>query len=234
MTDENNKLSVPTAPPSLAVGGKKGSLHARVAQRGTALQAKDRLCLLLDVSGSMAGGYYSEDKNASSPIELLKRSVEAFVQTCSEGTALSFHTFPEQRSVPMTLTKALIILESSDLYAGGGTPMAQAMQKALDENPTRCVLISDGGPESAERAFQVADTYVKRVPSLVCDTVHIGHSTNGEEVLRRIAEMTGGVYIKFEDVSKLVGGLKYLTPSYRALLTSGNVDAKQLGAKEVK
>lgn len=111
--------------------------------------------------------------------------------------------------------------------------MHTAMEQALRQNPTRCVIVSDGHPDSAPACYELAQQFASRNPKVACDCVHIGATQGGEEVMKRIAETTGGVYLKFEDVTKLVGGLKYLTPAFRAMLTSGSIDASKLGAKEL-
>ena len=51
---------------------------------------------------------------------------------------------------------------------------------------------------------------------------------------RKIASETGGIFIKFSDVNAFSKAFGYLTPSYRAMLTSGSVSASELGAKEIK
>ena len=65
------------------------------------------------------------------------------------------------------------------------------------------------------------------------DCIHIGSSSAGETLLKRIAEATGGAYMKLVDAQKLSHALKYLQPHYRAMLMSP--EAKELtGADEIE
>jgi hypothetical protein len=111
--------------------------------------------------------------------------------------------------------------------------MAEAMNYALiNYSLTRAVLVSDGQPDSEPKAYDEAHNF--KAAELPCDCVHIGNETCGEDCLRRIAEITGGQYIKFTDIASFSRSFKYLTPAFYAQLTSGNVTAAQLGAKEIK
>lgn len=244
MTEDNTntKLVDPRASASrTSVYKKTESLHARVAAAPAAVVARERIALLLDCSGSMAsvdGSYGIELDNThaqhESKLDLLKRAVETFVQTCGPDTALALLSFPEQNAVAMTLSRALVVLETYNLRDSGDTPMGDAMRRAVEQNPTRCVIVSDGDATDGGVARDQAEGYAKREPKLVCDCVHIGTSSSGEETLKYISETTGGVYLKFEDVAKLVAGLKYLTPAFRGMLTSGSVGVEQLGVKEIQ
>lgn len=186
----------------------------------------NRIALLLDVSGSMSG-----DK-----IVKLRDACQSFISACNfTDTSLAIEPFGDsgENRLPLTTFGPLLMTTCASLQASGGTPMAQAMDFVLNSySLTRCVLVSDGEPNSDIAAFHSAEDF--KTAGLQCDCVHIGASTSGESVLRRIAEMTGGQYIKFTDINSFANSFKYLTPAYYAQLTSGNVTAAQLGAKEIK
>lgn len=186
----------------------------------------NRIALLLDCSGSMTGG----------KIQALRDACVSFVQGCNLGdTALALETFGDDANGRLALTcfEPLLTTTIATLRATGGTPMADAMNYALRSySLTRTVLVSDGEPDNETAAYAQASCY--REAGLICDCVHIGNSTSGEEVLRRIAEMTGGQYIKFTDIAAFSRSFKYLTPAMYGMLSSGNVSAAELGAKELK
>lgn len=232
---KNSLISQPKTPADLTRKHSIGitGLHARL--RNPLQQAANdpntkanRIALLLDVSGSMGG-----DKIVS-----LRDACQSFVAACNfADTSLAIEPFGEGNPPPNRLTLTcfgpLAMTTVAMLQAAGGTPMAGAMDFVLNSySLTRCVLVSDGEPDSDSAAYDIAAQY--REAGLPCDCVHIGASTGGEQCLRRIAEVTGGQYIKFTDINSFAKSFKYLTPAYYAMLCSGNVSAAALGAKEIK
>lgn len=234
MTDNKDKLTTTT--PSAIAPNKKVSLpglHARL--RDPKVQAEtdpnvkpNRLALLLDVSGSMSG----------SKIQSLRDACSTFVTSCSfRDTALALEPFGEGNPPPnrlaLTCFQPILLTTVMSLHASGSTPMADAMDYVLNTySLTRCVLVSDGQPDSEANAYSVAESY--REAGIMCDCVHIGDSPSGEECLKRIAELTGGQFIKFTDINAFARSFKYLTPAYYAQLTAGAVTAADLGARELK
>lgn len=209
------------------------SLHARLRNPAASNNTDpstlaNRIALLLDCSGSMSG-----DKIAK-----LREAAQAFLDNCDmSNTALAIQTFggDDQSTgrVPLTVLHPMLMMTILGLSAEGSTPMHAAMSQATFNWPvTRCVLVSDGQPDSQDRAFEEAGSM--REAGIICDCVHIGEGTHGEDVLHKIAEITGGMYMKFTDVSAFGKAFKYLTPKYYAMLTGGSVSAAALGAKEIK
>lgn len=110
--------------------------------------------------------------------------------------------------------------------------MAEAMAHVIKTYPvTRGVLISDGQANDTQAALEEADNYA--AAEIPVDCVHIGHEEAGEGLLKEIAEKTGGIYVKFTDVTAFAKALVYLAPSGRTRLLSGQVGANEIGAKEV-
>lgn len=206
-------------------------LHARL-RNPEAVAVNDpntkpnRMALLVDVSGSMQG----------QKITSLRDACASFVQSCDfSDTALALEPFGDDggNRVALTCFEPMLSTTIQMLQATGSTPMARAMGYALNTySMTRTVLVSDGQPDSEGEAYSEASHY--REAGIMIDCVHIGDSTGGESCLRRIAEMTGGQFIKFTDIASFARSFKYLTPKFYAQLTSGNVTAAQLGAKELK
>jgi Mg-chelatase subunit ChlD len=192
------------------------------------IMANNRIALVLDNSGSMS----SHDGCDKPKIELLKDAVGGFVNACDfADTALALYPIPiNNNEVKLTNQGALIILSSLSLDASGGTPMGHTLNHLIQHEPvTRAVLISDG--EATDDPWSAVYLFVKA--EIPIDCIHIGNSRGGEETLQSIASRTGGKYLKFSDVQKLTGALKYLSPKYRALLSDPSV-AKLLGADEIR
>jgi von Willebrand factor type A domain len=127
--------------------------------------------------------------------------------------------------------EAFLRAEIDLLKACGGTPMAGAMNRCITQNSlTRGIIVSDGGADSAAAA--VAYAHYWREADIPIDCVHIGRSTSGEDLLKEIAKITGGMYIKFDNVANFAKNFKYLSPTHRAMLTAGSIAA--LGAKEMQ
>ena len=128
--------------------------------------------------------------------------------------------------------------------AGGGTPMRACVEWCIEGiSMTRGVIVSDGAPTDwRESYYDEEDDIPKQDTTLVkyieqkipIDCVHIGNTDSGEAFLKKIAEATGGIFLKFSDTSAFSKAFGYLAPAFRAMLTSGQVDAKELGANEVK
>jgi Mg-chelatase subunit ChlD len=215
-------------------GLKLPGLHARLRNPKTDLGVADplkctnRLALMLDVSGSMDG----------SKIESLRQAVTGFVSACDfSDTSLAYEPFgddyPSTNRLSLTSVQPMLMTTAMMLQSCGSTPMARAMDYVINTySITRAVLVSDGEPDSTQACYDSAAQF--REAGIMIDCVHIGNSTSGEACLRRIAEITGGQYIKFTDVTSFSKSFKYLTPKFYAMLTSGGVTAADLGAKELK
>jgi Mg-chelatase subunit ChlD len=212
----------------LKISGLRGRIMAQsLRNTGDPFTVPNRVVLILDCSGSMAG----------SPINDLKTAVQSFITYCDpSNTSLGLEAFEATKphdQQPLTLEYVLIQSAVLGLQAHGGTPMAEAMENVLLTQPaSRCVLVSDGAPDSEPDAYTIASQY--REARIPVDCVHIGHSSGGEDCLKKIAEMTGGKYIKFSDINNLVGSFKYLSPAMYGILTSGSITAEELGANEIK
>jgi uncharacterized protein YegL len=206
-------------------------LHARlaspnlnVALGGDPLTRDNRIALLLDASGSMRG-----DKNAK-----LRDACVSFVNACNfSDTSVSIECFGADIRQPLTCFHPLLMTTVMTIPAEGGTPLAESMEYVLTQWPlTRAVVVSDGQPDRDTPCYEWATRYAEA--GVPCDCVHIGASAHGEACLQRIAELSGGRFIKFSDITSFAKSFKYLTPAFYGVLTSGGVTANELGAKEIK
>lgn len=228
---------------------KTSSFKQRVeASRAEAIDPNtmpNRICLMLDVSGSMA----TEEQDSKSRIDLLKEAVQNFVARCDfKNTSIAMKTFPSSRDsegVKLSANGSYIIAASMSLSANGGTPLRGCVETALEEvSMTRGVIVSDGGatdwhaidwnecPNPSGFEDQLLVKY--KDLGIPLDCVHISIGTDGEDLLKRIAKATDGIFLKFTDVSAFSRAFGYLSPGFRAMLTSGSVSASEIGAKEVQ
>ena len=240
-----NELSKPN---KITVGG---GLHSRlkaaevlkeIAPRVDPRSMPNRLAIIADFSGSMgelsSGPKYEtfKDDNRKSKLDLLKEAVQDFaIRSNPADTAIAVESFPHGFRINLTTDNNEVYLKMMNIQTLGDTPMGEGLQNALEHHtPTRALLISDGEQTDGERCFNIAETYKRS--SIVVDTVHIGDSTRGEETLRRIAEITGGMFLKFKDVTSFASNFHWLLPEARAQL-AGMLPyevSKLLGADEVK
>lgn len=183
----------------------------------------NRIALVLDCSGSMSG----------QPISLLRQAVEAFADACNFlDTSVAIRPFPEGELRPLSCNKFLIIAAAQMLNATGGTLLGAALQNTLENlSITRAVLVSDGEP--TDSWHDVVGIYAGA--EIPVDTVHIGDSVGGEDVLRTIASQTGGIYMKFKNTHSFATSFSYLTPAKRGLIADKSADeVKRLtGANDV-
>ena len=207
-----------------------GSLQSRLAANeelrkqapATAIELPNRIAIMIDLSGSMHG----------EPVQLLEKALQDFIAKSNQlTTAIAVVSFPGGIYAGFSNDKLVMWALFNGLKAGGGTPMARAMQRCLDDpnisKMTRAIIISDGQPDETPSAetqrFKSRETPV--------DTIHIGRTTFGEDVLREISEATGGLFIKFSDQTKFSQAFAYLLPETRANAATLMLGA---GAEEVR
>jgi uncharacterized protein YegL len=189
----------------------------------------NRIALMLDCSGSMQG----------ERIKSLKEATEGFLQSLSLGpqgdTSVSCTTFPliGAACYPLVIDYGRSVIACWQLDTLGCTPMHDTLASVIEnQSITRGILMSDGRPDSPDAAFQEAQKF--QDAEIPIDCVHISESVSGEEFLKQVAELTGGLFIKFTDINSFAKNFKYLSPALRPLMLSGAVGAQELGASEVK
>jgi uncharacterized protein YegL len=199
------------------IGIKPGGLHARIAEKELYDQVvppevkeidvnslPNRIAIMIDCSGYMYG----------ESISLLEKAIQDFIQKANmTDTAIAVESFPEQVRVPLTNDKTQLWFLTMGLKADGGTPMLEAMQYCLNSyKMTRAILISDGQPNSEPHD----QTQYFKEREISIDTLHIGNSSRGEDCLKRISDITGGLFVKFKDVKQFATAFAFLLPETRA------------------
>lgn len=234
------------------------------------LTATHRIAIMADVSGSM-GERNSDERGISSKnkISHLKDALNSFLsQVNFDSTSVAIYTFPLHMGYSwehpsedevdetggftprasgikfkLSHNEPMLKLAVDGLQASGGTPMHETMEKVINELPlTRGIIISDGEADSHDLTIMQAKHFA--ASETIVDCVHIGSSISGEALLQEIASLTGGLYLKFDNVTNFAKSFSYLTPEQRAklalaagpsaTLAERSEVAKLLGAKEIK
>lgn len=184
----------------------------------------DRIGIVFDDSGSMSGYAsgsfgWNDTNGESTKIKDAHAGVEEFLRSCKPGkTAVAIYPMNAR---PMALSCDLIALamQIKAIEPDGGTPLLPTLDKMLDENKlTRAIAFSDGMADDTQLELIVAKCLNLKVP---VDTVYIGNanSTAPIEFMKRLAEMTGGVFLLFDPAKmNFRTAFKYLSPGYYGLL----------------
>lgn len=239
MSEEKNKLAIPvklgtTNAPSWGLKGKLQTAAASGATLDNVSAAKERIIIVADDSGSMDG----------LPMEQQKKAIAAFLGVCNPSDTAVGVTPMNRERINLTMIHPIILSKTAawPINGGGGTPTFGTLAKALEQNPSRVVLISDGQPTDggAKRAgYREWDTPQEtpvettinpilqkyKDKNVKIDTVFIGeeYDTSSQKEMQDIASLTGGMYIFFKEGESFAKQFKYLAPAYYAMLTAGQI-----------
>lgn len=222
-----DSLKVITKPP---IGGIKRGIALARAQATEQLkelnpqEVQNRIGIVIDDSGSMSG----------EPMDNAKAGVKNFIVSCDyKSTSIAIYPMNAEHKT-LTCNYEIASVYTSTLQATGGTPLYETLMKLIEtEKITRAVAFSDGSPngrllnnENIESfPYQVVGKY--KSSEIPIDTVYIGlKDTQPAKEMEKIAEITGGTFVHFEDSKTLSKSLKYLAPIYRALLANPEIKAR--------
>jgi len=94
-------------------------------------------------------------------------------------------------------------------FLAGGTDLTGALKfaKVADVPGMRFVVISDGEPDDARSALEIARTYRNRI-----DTIHVGPESDlrAREFLRELATASGGIHVDSPRALELESNIKQL------------------------
>jgi Ca-activated chloride channel family protein len=188
------------------------TIHARIQVRADDVQAKERapmnLAVVIDHSGSMAGGR----------LEQAKKAAYTLVDRLSEQDRLAVVSYGNNVSVNMDSVFATVSNKEklhaaiSGIRLRGSTNLAGGFSKGADivgEHPTddsvnRVVLLSDGhaniGAQTPHALGQIAKKYLEKGVSV--STMGIGLDYN-EKLMAEMATQGAGNYYFVEDEKKL-------------------------------
>src|ERR1700742_4359694 len=173
----------------------------------------NRIGIGFDDSGSMG----------SEGMKLAKKAVEGFLQACTPQET-SVCVFPYNADSQDSL---VCIYDQINFYLGpiqstGNTPLFSNTLEILTKEITRAILFTDGHPDYEDTANNKEKAILLAIERKIpFDCVYIGHGDN--ELLKEIAERTGGIYVHFDDTTTFSKQMKYLSPKYRALLMNADL-----------
>jgi len=237
MSNDTN-LIVKPKPPIFGGGLAKGIRANRIKAEETIntidpTKVTNRLGIIFDDSGSMCGDAINNAHTA----------VKNFTASCNfQDTSICLYPLNIEPK-PLTCDYDVLNMFVMGIAATGGTPLYTILLKMIEnESITRGVVFSDGSPtdsklighseswDSKPPAF-AQDTLKRYVDKEICiDTIFIGEAydqtSGGYAEMKKIAEITGGIFIHFKDSLSLSSNLKYLAPRYRALLANAELKSK--------
>jgi len=225
-------------------GAKTAQQYASAASPTSTYADMSTTVIFPDCSGSMdevvglpyGGDYNRGTEERHNKVYYCRQAVNTFLDNCFAGaTRVGIASFPELVVVEPTLDLLTVKQSAQAIDATGGTPMDEPLDFVIHEwtSVTHGIIISDGCPDSEQSALAAAQLYKDKGVKL--DTVHIGDKDErGESLMKKIAELTGGVYIKFSNVKNFAENFKFLTPQHRLTLTTSKNPIALLGAADVK
>lgn len=216
MTDENNKLSK-LIRPNVSLTG----VHAKLAQAKELnnnldpKQATNRIGIVFDDSGSMAGDALAQAKKA----------VSAYLRSCNP-TRDAVAVYP-MTNKPKTLVNNWMLIDMfvNGIFELGSTPLYATLRQAvLNEPINHAIVFSDGIPDLSDRNHSEDVINLCKEKKIKVDTCYIGSGESPE--LKMLAEKTGGIYLNFDNPNVFAQNMKYLAPTYRAMLANPEVKAR--------
>lgn len=178
---------------------------------------KERVAIVIDVSGSMGAGFVGNERHGSR-LDAAKRSIETIVAHSSRAVSeLGLISFSDDAELhhPISGSFSSVIAHAHRMRTRGGTGYIPALGAALAENPNRVIFLSDGQPTDAseEQILHYCETFKNL--GIKIDCVGIG---SAGDLLKRMAEMTGGVFAFADTVSELVNTFQQLESRARLRL----------------
>jgi len=167
------------------------------------LPTREKVILCLDISGSLLDYMGSETK-----IEATKKAACDFIQqkvgTKEKVGLVIFNHKAKELSLPINDYNRLIRL-IKEINAGGGTEMDKGMLLAynlLSGSGLKRVIVLADGLSDPNRALLAAQEALHK--EIVVDTIGAGYSYDLDvSVLKKIAEVTGGVYRHVSDPAQM-------------------------------
>ena len=208
---------------------KKPSVRERLAQAKEAqatasvgrvlpVSESDGVDLLLDDSSSMRWDSGQDDKTPR--YVHLKDAVNAFGRDVNFSITPPICIRPFNAGPQMASSAADFVRWTETYNPSGSTPMGNAIAEMNNHSSKRGLLISDGDADSSPIAIEMAKASAEL--KKVIDCIHIGPSEEGERTLKQIAEITGGMFLKFKDMAAFEKSLPLLSPRKRNVLASAS------------
>lgn len=144
--------------------------------------------IIVDTSGSM---HLTDSRGGKSRYDV-----------ALEELATLQNTNPGKLAVIAFSNTTVFVPSGQPPMLGGGTDLAGALRftKMADTGDIRFVIVSDGEPDDAQAALEVAATYKGRI-----DVVYVGPEDHpaGREFLTRLAQSKGGQAVTAKQATQL-------------------------------
>jgi len=172
-----------------------GSLSALARTTGHSLAETFTSCdvvIIVDTSGSMAT---RDSRAGASRYDVAMEELRA-LQT----------RLPGKLAVIAFSDRASFCPSGIATYMGSGTALHDALKfsKIADVDGMQFILISDGQPDSPEKALAIARTYKNKI-----NVIYVGPEDNpqGRDFLTRLASVTGGQTVTADRAKELQSGV---------------------------
>jgi hypothetical protein len=231
----------------LKIGAGTKTMAQRIAEQQAALRESktdgprkllnisesDPVAILMDDSISM-NGVAAATGGGNSKYSYLKEAVASFANDV-DFRVTPIHTSRfNNESLKPAFDPTTLRNAAEAARPHGGTPMQKSLMAVSASNVKRSIMISDGEANSKDLAIEAARELAEK--GKVVDCIHIGMDRGGEETLKEIAEITGGMFFKFTDVASFAKNFSQLSPKGRKKLEKASAaELKMLmGATEVR
>ena len=163
--------------------------------------------LFLDNSGSM-GDTLKNNPKSFTKTELAQKAAFSLLENLSQKTEIMYCNFWGDN--PFSVDKERVKKEISNTIEGAGTPLTtsvynvlQSMDKCALGKNRKIILLSDG--ENMEKKETMAEAYKKSNYKVPFYTVgfDIEAGSRAEEELKEIADISGGKYVRAENLKEL-------------------------------
>lgn len=179
------------------------------------ITSQERVVLLIDNSGSMAGPFSTGQLKSSqhAAYEATLAILQCSAPNITAYGIVAFNTLP--LVVQQITTNYLLLYKNASLRSDGGTAMNLGISCALQQNPSRIILLSDGAPtcnmEDICSIIQTAITLSTKI-----DTISIGGAS--DTIMQEIARRTAGKWQRPISPAELVQSFQKLETRNRLLL----------------
>jgi len=211
----------------------RDKIAAKEAQNKALAQALDpkkvpnRIAGILDDSGSTAGDCWNHEIQAFSLL---------LDQSNFGDTSYLLYKLNEGLVQDLTCNYIDIKIKLAN-FKSGATPLATAMSRVLHSAPiTRAFIVSDGIPDDENGCYMAAELYKEK--GIKIDTIFVssgsiysGEQPDAKDLMRKIADITGGVFMCFDNLGNFSKAVGYLAPAFRDMLENKKLRL-QLGSGE--
>lgn len=172
-------------------------------------EKREHLALVIDHSGSMSTIWQGDKSRQQAAYEA---TIAQLSVSSDDRTIFTLIGFDHEISLRCTAADSFSAMAVAAFQPNGGTDMALGMRVALSKGIDRMVLLADGGTNREEALGQA---HKAKELGVKIDTIGIG---DAGDLMREIAEMTGGIYSQPKTPQELISRFVQLETSNRLML----------------